>query len=101
VEDRLRLFLWIQDKIVRPSNNWIPKSCDVNKDIEIKGLAKLTLPNIQIPLFGKALRTHVKRLEDRAFYRVELGLVPNKPEKRQFNTIYFFVLLPRPLESYQ
>ncbi len=80
VEDRLRLlFADTRDEIVQPVNKWILKACDVNKDIEIDGLAQLTLLDIQIPLFEKALRAYVKPIGDRVFYRVELGITPNKP----------------------
>ena len=42
-------------------------------------MAQITLPDIQIPLFEKALRVYVKPIEDKVFYRVELGITPNKP----------------------
>ena len=42
-------------------------------------MAQLTLPDIQIPLFENALRAYVKPIGDKVFYRIELGLIPNKP----------------------
>jgi hypothetical protein len=88
VEERLRLlFADTRDEIVRPVNKWVLKSCDVNKDIEIDGLAQLTLPDIQIPLFEKALRAYVKPIGDKVFYRVELGLTPNKPVAEALETL--------------
>ena len=79
VEERLRLlFADTREEIVQPVSRWILKACDVNKDIEIDGLAQLTLPDIQIPLFEKVLRAYVKSIGDKVFYRVELGLTPNK-----------------------
>ena len=54
------LFSDTRDEIVQSVNRWILKACDVNKDVEVDGLAQLTLPDIQIPLFEKALRAYVK-----------------------------------------
>jgi hypothetical protein len=42
--------------IVQPVIHWILKICDVNKNIEINSLAQLTHPDMQIPLFERALR---------------------------------------------
>ncbi len=42
-------------------------------------VAQITLPDIQIPLFEKALRGYVKPIGDKVFYRVEYALTPNKP----------------------
>lgn len=54
VEDRLRLlFADTRDEILQPVDKWILKACDVNKDVEIDGVAQLTLPDIQILLFEK------------------------------------------------
>jgi hypothetical protein len=65
VEERLRmLFSDTRDEIVQPVNRWILKACDVNKDIEIDMVAQITLPDIQIPLFEKALRAYVKPIGD-------------------------------------
>ena len=41
VEERLRLlFADTRDEIVQPVNKWTLKACDVNKDIEVDGLAQ-------------------------------------------------------------
>ena len=65
--------------IVQPVRNWILKECDVNKDIDIDGLAQITLPDMQIPLFERALRGYVKPIDGKAYYRFELVLAPNQP----------------------
>jgi len=62
--------------IVRRARTWILKECDVNKDIEIDGLAQITLPDMQIPLFE---RGNVKPIDGKVFYRFELALAPNHP----------------------
>ena len=49
--------------IVKPVRNWILKECDVNKDIEIDGLAQITFPDMQIPFFKRALRDYVKPID--------------------------------------
>jgi hypothetical protein len=65
--------------IVKPARTWILKEYDVNKDIEINGLAQITLPDMQIPLFERALRGYVKPIGGKAYYRFELALAPNEP----------------------
>jgi hypothetical protein len=65
-------------KLVQPVRNWILKECDVNKDIEIDSLAQITLPDMQIPLFERALRGYVKPIENKAYYRFELAPAPNQ-----------------------
>jgi len=56
------------------------KECDVNKDIEIDGLAQITLPDMQKPLVERALRGYVKPIDEgKAYYRFELALAPNQP----------------------
>jgi hypothetical protein len=61
VEDRLRYHLFdVRDNVIPPVRKWILKACDVGKDIEIDSSAQITLPDIQIPLFEKALRAYVK-----------------------------------------
>ncbi len=80
VEDRLRFA--ISDKrecIVPQIKRWILKCCDINKGIEINGVAQITLPDLQIPLFEKALRGYVKPIGDKVYYRVELSFTPNEP----------------------
>ena len=59
----------------------ILKACDVGKDVEIDSVAQITLPDVQIPMFEKALRGYVKPMGDKVFYRVEYALTPNKPIK--------------------
>jgi len=49
--------------IVQPARTWILKECDVNRDIEIDSLAQITLPDMQIPLFERALRGYVKPID--------------------------------------
>ena len=65
--------------IVQPTRTWILKECDVNKDIEIDSLAQITLPDMQIPLFKRALRGYVKPIDGKVYYRFELALAPNQP----------------------
>ena len=55
------------------------KECDVNKDIEIDSFAQITLPDMQIPLFERALRGYVKPIDYKTYYRVERALAPNQP----------------------
>ncbi len=63
-----------------PVKRWVLKCCcDINKDIAIDSIAQLTLPDIQVPLADRAFRAYVKPMEDKAFYRVELGMTPGKP----------------------
>ncbi len=80
VEENLRnLFSDTRDMIVPPVKNWVLKGCDVNKDVEINSVAQLTLPDIQIPLFKRAVRGYVKLIGDRAYYRIEQSLTPDEP----------------------
>ena len=54
VEDRFRTLLSDpRGHIVSSVSKWIVKGCDVNKDVEIDGVAQLALPDIQIPFFDK------------------------------------------------
>ncbi len=79
VEDRLKTLLSdTRDKVVPSVLEWILKACDVNKDIEIDGVTQLTLPNIQMPLFEKALRGYVKVIADKAYLRIEKPVTPNE-----------------------
>ncbi len=80
VEDRLRhLFNDTRDQIILPVSKWILKECDVNKDIEIDGITQLTLQDMQMPSFEKALRGYVKVIENKAYYRAEKTVTPNAP----------------------
>lgn len=77
--DRLHyLFSDSRDRIVPPVKKWI-KGCDVNKDIEIDRVAQITLSDVQIPSFEKSIRGYVKLVGDKAYYRIEQSLSPNKP----------------------
>ena len=88
VGDRLRQLLSdSRGLLVPPVKNWIIKGRDVNKDIGIDGVAQLTLPDIQMSFFDKTLRAYVKPMGDKAFYRVEWSLVPNKPVIQALETI--------------
>ena len=71
----------MRDNIVLPVRKWILKACDVNNDVEIEGVAQIKLSDIQIPLFA-VLMAYVKPIGDKVFYRVEMGLAPNKQYKR-------------------
>ena len=74
VEDKFRLlFSDTRDEIAQPVNKWILNACDVNKDIEIDEIAQLTLPDLQIPLFEKAIRAYVKPIGE-SFTRLSLAL---------------------------
>jgi hypothetical protein len=73
------LFLDTRGIIVQPVRNWILKECDVNKDIEIDGLAQITLPDMQMRLFERAIGGYVKPIDGKAYYRVERALAPNQP----------------------
>jgi hypothetical protein len=50
-----------------------------NNDIQIDSLAQLTLPDMQIPLFERVLRSYGKPIDGKAYYRVERALAPNQP----------------------
>ena len=80
VEDRLKYLVSdTKEKVVPLVSNWILKRCDVNKDIEIDEIAQITLPDVQIPIFEKILRAYVKVIGEKAFYRFEKEVNPNKP----------------------
>lgn len=77
----------VRDNVAPPLRSWILKACDVGKDIEINSVAQLTLPDIQIPLFEKALRAYVKPLGDKVFYRVEYILTLDKPIEQALDVL--------------
>jgi hypothetical protein len=80
VEDRLGCILSdTRDQIVKPPSEWILKGCYVNKDMEINGMAQLTLPDIRVSLAEKAFRAYVKQMRDKAYYRFEQLVNPNGP----------------------
>jgi hypothetical protein len=70
-----------RERIVPPIDNWILKSCDFNKDMEIedKDIGQLMNLNIQIKHAGKAFRLYVKNLEDRFVLRGERTMKVNLP----------------------
>jgi len=82
VEERIRLLLSdVRDSVLPPMRRWILKACDVGKDVEIDSVAQITLPDVQVPLFEKALRGYVKPIGNKVFYRMEYAITPNKPIK--------------------
>ena len=62
-----------RQRIVPPIDNWIFKSCDFNKDIELndKDNAQFMGLNLQIKSVGESFRLYVKNLEDRFVLREE------------------------------
>jgi hypothetical protein len=88
VEDRLRRILAdTRDEVVQPVRNWILTGCDINKDIEINGLAQITLPDIQISTAEKIFRAYVNLVNEKAYYRNEASLTPNKPIHTALNEL--------------
>ncbi len=54
VEDRLKNLLSdTRDEVVPPVMTWILNACDINKDIEIDGMAQLTLLIFKCPWLKK------------------------------------------------
>ena len=68
-----------RERIVPSVDTWILKSCDFNKDVEIKEIGQLLNLNIQVKHAGKAFRLYVKNLEDRFVLRGEKVMKVNKP----------------------
>ncbi|HSF49746.1 MAG TPA: hypothetical protein VLA74_03220 [Nitrososphaeraceae archaeon] len=68
-------------RIVPPVDNWILKSCDFNKDVELdnKNIGQLMGLNIQVKHMGEAFRLYVKNLEDRFALRGEKVMKVNQP----------------------
>lgn len=81
VKTTLRLILSDpRERIVPPVDNWILKSCDFNKDVELDGdIGQLMDLNIQIKYAGEAFRLYVKNLEDRFALRGEKVMKVNQP----------------------
>ena len=80
VEDRLRYLLSdTRDSVVPPVGKWILKSDDVNSDVEINGMAQITLPDIRVSLAEKAFRAYVKHIGNKAYYRFEQLVNPHEP----------------------
>jgi hypothetical protein len=67
-----------RERIVTSVDTWILKSCDFNKDVEIKEIGQLMNLNIQVKHAGKAFRLYVKNLEDRFVLREERTMKVNK-----------------------
>jgi hypothetical protein len=78
-ENLSSLFSDTRGIIVQPVRSWILKECDVIMDVEIDGLTQITLPDMQIPLFERALRGYVTPIDGKVYYRFELALAPNQP----------------------
>jgi hypothetical protein len=88
VEDRLRyIFSDTIDHIIPKVEKWILKGCDVNKDIEIDSFTQITLQDIQMPSFENALRAYVKVIGNKAYYRFEKSVTPNKPVAEAFEDL--------------
>jgi hypothetical protein len=70
-----------RQRIVPPIDNWLLKSCDFNKDIEVddKSIGQLMDLNIQVKHMGEAFRLYVKNLEDRFALRGEKVMKVNQP----------------------
>lgn len=66
---------------------WFLVGCDVNKDILVDDMAQLTGINIQLKSALGVFRAYVKRIGDKAVYRVEQSLTPNEPVSSAFDTL--------------
>lgn len=96
VEERSRLLLLdVRDYVIPPVRKWILKACDVSKDVEIDGVAQLTLPDIQVPMFEKDLSGYVKPLGDKVFYWVEFALILNRPIAEALETLITDVVIDK------
>ena len=96
VEYRLRCLLSDRrDNVIPPVRRSVLKACDVGKNVEIDSAAQITLPDIQIPLFEKALRGYVKPMGDRVFFRVEYALTPNKPVEEALENLRTDVIIDK------
>ena len=72
VRDKLLYFLKDpNERILPPLMEWKLDQCDINKDIEIKDIEQITLPDIQLIEVDRVFRLYVKALEQRAYYRLE------------------------------
>ena len=67
-----------RERIVPSIDNWILKSCDFNKDVEIEEIGQLMDLNIQVKHAGKAFRLYVKNLEDMFVLRGERTMKVNQ-----------------------
>ncbi len=55
----------------------------------------MTLPDLQVPLFEKALRGYVKPIADKVFYRVEYALTPKQPIKEALEKLRTEVVIDK------
>jgi hypothetical protein len=58
-------------------NDWVLKSCDLNKDVEVTDKCQIVCPDLQLKYAGRVFRIYVKSLSDRAVARVEESLNVN------------------------
>jgi hypothetical protein len=88
VEDRLKNLLSdTRSRIVSPVSAWILIGCDVNKDIRIGDMAHLSSLSIQVKSAMGVFRGYVKRINDKAVYRVEKSVTPNLTISTAFETL--------------
>jgi len=100
VEDRLKnLFSDTRNMIVPPASTWILIGCDVNIDIQLNDMAQLIGINIQVKSALGVFRAYVKRIGDKAVYRVEQSLTPNEPVSSAFDTLRRDVKIDKDLLS--
>ena len=69
------------------SLEWVLVGCDVDKDIQIEPMAQLTSINLQINPAIRGIRSYVKRIEDKAFYRFEHPMNPSEPVSTVFDSL--------------
>lgn len=67
------------ERVVPQVNDWILKSCDLNKDVDITHKCQMVLPDLQLKYAGRVFRIYVKSLGDRAVARVEESLKLDLP----------------------
>ncbi len=64
-KERIRLLLSdVRDNVIPPVRQWILKACEGSKDVEIDRVAQITCLVCKF-LFEKALKGHVKPIDDR------------------------------------
>lgn len=67
------------ERVVLQVNDWILKSCDLNKDVDITDKCQVVFPDLQLKHAGRVFRIYVKSLGDRAVARVEESLKIDLP----------------------
>lgn len=88
VEDRLKNLLSdTHNMIVQPVSTWILTGCDINRDIQVDHMARLTGLSIQVKSAMGVFRGYVKRIEDKVVYRVEQSMTPNESVSTAFETL--------------